>query len=64
MFFLYWTKDLIETLNLIINLTLNFYLLYIDFNMVDFNLTIKDDIHGLAAKLWFDNEQDINTLDI
>ncbi len=64
MFFLYWTKDLIETLNLIINLTLNFYLLYIDFNMVDFNLTIKDDIHGLTAKLWFDNEQDINTLDI
>jgi hypothetical protein len=61
---LYWTKDLIETLNLIINLTLNFYLLYIDFNMVDFNLTIKDDIHGLAVKLWFDNEQDINTLDI
>ncbi len=32
--------------------------------MVDFNLTIKDDIHGLAAKLWFNNEQEINTLDI
>jgi len=43
---------------------LKLYLLYIDLNMVDFNLTIKDDIHGLVAKLWFDNEQDINTFDI
>jgi hypothetical protein len=31
--------------------------------MVDFNLTIKDHIHGLTTKLWFNNEQDINTLD-
>jgi hypothetical protein len=32
--------------------------------MVNFNLIIKDHIHGLAAKLWSNNEQDINTLDI
>jgi hypothetical protein len=32
--------------------------------MVDFNLTIKDHIHGLLIKLWYDNEQDTNTLDI
>jgi hypothetical protein len=32
--------------------------------MVDFNLTIKDHIHGLVAKLWFNSEQDINTLGI
>jgi hypothetical protein len=32
--------------------------------MVDFNLTIKDHIHGSVAKLWSNNEQDINTLDI
>jgi hypothetical protein len=32
--------------------------------MVDFNLTIKDHIHGLLTKLWFNNEQDMNTLDI
>jgi hypothetical protein len=32
--------------------------------MVDFNLTIKDHIHGLATKLWSNNEQDIDTLDI
>jgi hypothetical protein len=32
--------------------------------MVVFNLTIKDHIHGLAVKLWFNNEQDINTLGI
>jgi hypothetical protein len=32
--------------------------------MVDFNLTIKDDIHGLVIKLWFNNEQDINTFNI
>jgi hypothetical protein len=31
--------------------------------MVNFNL-IKDHIHGLAVKLWSNNEQDINTLDI
>jgi hypothetical protein len=24
--------------------------------MVDFNLTMKDHIHGLVAKLWFNNE--------
>jgi len=30
--------------------------------MVDFNLTIKDHIHGLATILWSNNEQDINTL--
>jgi hypothetical protein len=27
--------------------------------MVDFNLTIKDHIHGLVTKLWSNNEQDI-----
>jgi hypothetical protein len=32
--------------------------------MVDFNLTMKDHIHGLAAKFWFNNEQNINTLRI
>jgi hypothetical protein len=32
--------------------------------MVDFNLTIKNHVHGLAAKLWYNNEQNINTLDI
>jgi hypothetical protein len=32
--------------------------------MVDFNLTIKDHIHGLGAKLWSNNEQDINTFGI
>jgi hypothetical protein len=32
--------------------------------MVDFDLTIKDHIHGLMAKLWFNNEPDINTLGI
>jgi hypothetical protein len=32
--------------------------------MVDFNLTIKDHIHGLATKLWYNNEQDINTFGI
>jgi len=32
--------------------------------MVDFNLTIKDHIHGLVVKLLFNNEQDINTLGI
>jgi hypothetical protein len=32
--------------------------------MVDFNLIIKDRIHGLAAKLWSNNEQYINTFDI
>jgi len=32
--------------------------------MVDCNLTIKDHIHGLAANLWSNNEQDINTLGI
>jgi len=32
--------------------------------MVDFNLTIKNHIHGLAAKLWSNNEQNINIFDI
>jgi hypothetical protein len=32
--------------------------------MVNFNLIIKDRIHGLEVKLWFNNEQDINTLGI
>jgi hypothetical protein len=32
--------------------------------MVDFNLTINDHIHGLAAKLWSNNEQDIITIGI
>jgi hypothetical protein len=32
--------------------------------MVNVNLTIKDHIHNLAAKLWSNNEQDINTFDI
>jgi hypothetical protein len=32
--------------------------------MVDFNLTIKNHIHGLATKLWSNNEQDNNTLSI
>jgi hypothetical protein len=32
--------------------------------MVDFNLPIKDHIHGLATKLWSNNEQDSNTLSI
>jgi hypothetical protein len=30
--------------------------------MVDFNLTTKNHIHGLATKLWSNNEQDINTI--
>jgi len=32
--------------------------------MVDFNLAIKDHIHDLVTKLWFNNEQDINTFSI
>jgi hypothetical protein len=32
--------------------------------MVDFNLIIKDHIHGLATKLYSINEQDINTFGI
>jgi len=32
--------------------------------MVDFNLTIKNHVHSLAAKLQFNNEQNINTLHI
>ncbi len=32
--------------------------------MVDFNLTIKNHIHGLVVKLWYNNEQDINTVSI
>jgi hypothetical protein len=32
--------------------------------MVDFNLIMKDHIHGLAIRLWSDDEQDINTLSI
>ncbi len=40
------------------------YWLLIILTMVDCNLTIKDHIHGLAANLWSNNEQDINTLGI
>jgi hypothetical protein len=32
--------------------------------MIDYNLTINDHIYDLVAKLWYNNEQDINTLDI
>jgi hypothetical protein len=32
--------------------------------MVDFKLTINDHIRSLAAKLWSNNEKDINTLGI
>jgi hypothetical protein len=32
--------------------------------MVDFNLMMKDHIHGLMIKLWSNNEQDIITLGI
>jgi hypothetical protein len=32
--------------------------------MVDFNLTIKDHIHSLVVKLWYNNEQNINNLGI
>jgi hypothetical protein len=32
--------------------------------MVDFNLTINDHINSLVAKLWSNNDQDINTLSI
>jgi hypothetical protein len=32
--------------------------------MVDFNLIINNHIHGLVAKLWSNNEQDINAIDI
>jgi hypothetical protein len=32
--------------------------------MVDFNLMVKDHIHGLATILWSNNEQDINTIGI
>jgi len=32
--------------------------------MVNFNLAIKDHIHGLIAKLWSTNEQHINNLDV
>jgi len=32
--------------------------------MVDFNLKLKDHIHVLEAKLWSNNEQDINTINI
>jgi len=40
------------------------YWFYVILIMVNFNLTIKNHIHGLAAKLWSNNEQDINTLGI
>jgi hypothetical protein len=40
------------------------YWLLVILIMVDCNLVIKDHIHGLAANLWFNNEQDINTLGI
>jgi hypothetical protein len=32
--------------------------------MVEFNLKIKDHIHGLAVKLWSNNEQEVNTFGI
>jgi hypothetical protein len=32
--------------------------------MVNFNLKIKNHIHGLATKLWSNNKQDIGTLNI
>jgi hypothetical protein len=32
--------------------------------MVNFNLIVKNHIHGLAAKLLSNNEQDFNTLGI
>jgi hypothetical protein len=32
--------------------------------MLDFNLIMKNNIHGLVVKLWSNNEQDINTLNI
>jgi len=32
--------------------------------MVDFNLIVKDHIHGLVAKLCSNNEQNINTFRI
>jgi hypothetical protein len=32
--------------------------------MVDSNLTINNQIHGLVTKLWYNIEQDINTLGI
>jgi hypothetical protein len=32
--------------------------------MVNFNLTIKNHICGLAVELWFNNGKDMNTLDI
>jgi hypothetical protein len=32
--------------------------------MIDFNSTIKVHIHGLVVKLWYNNEQNINTLGI
>jgi len=32
--------------------------------MIYFNLTIKDHIHGLVVKLWSNNEQNNNTLNI
>jgi hypothetical protein len=40
--------------------TLNLCLLYIDFNMVDLNLIIKDHIHGLATKLSWGNNNFYN----
>jgi hypothetical protein len=46
-----WDKK--PNLNLKLNLKPNLKL-YIDFNMVNFNLTIKDHIHDLVAKLCCD----------
>jgi predicted Zn-dependent protease len=67
MLFLYWTKDLTKTLNLTLNLTLNHFFILcrilVILTTVDFHLTIKDHVHDLA-KLLYNNEQEINTLDI
>ncbi len=43
---------------------LYFMLTLNNFDYGNFNLTIKNHIHGLEAKLWSNNEQDIITLDI
>jgi hypothetical protein len=40
------------------------YWFWIILIMVNFNLIIKDHIHGLVVKLSSNNEQDINTLGI
>jgi len=62
-----WDKRPNFTLNPSLNLTLNllyFILTLNNLTIVNFKITMKDHIHGLAAKLCSNNEQDINTLDI